>query len=91
MIEGSAYRGHEGLAAYFEHADAAWERIQLVLGEDFREVGERLVGSVEIYGKARARGLEVRVPVSSVADAQEQNVKQLHAYRTQDEALAARR
>src|SRR2546429_5806632 len=35
MIEHSAYRGHDGLTAYFEDADAAWERIQLALGETF--------------------------------------------------------
>jgi ketosteroid isomerase-like protein len=89
MIEHSAYRGHDGLAAYFRDADAAWERIQLALGEDFRELGERLVGSMEIYGKARASGLEVRVPVSWVAAVREGKVKQLHAYPTEAEALAA--
>jgi len=89
LIEHSAYRGPDGLTAYFEDADAAWERIQLALGEDFREVGERLVGSMEIYGKARASGLEVRVPVSWVATVQEGRVKQLHGYRTEAEALAA--
>ena len=89
MIEDTVYRGHDGLAAYFRDADAAWERIQLALGEDFREVGQRLVGSVEIYAKARASGVEVRVPVSWVATVQEGKVKQLRAYRTEAEAVAA--
>jgi ketosteroid isomerase-like protein len=89
MIEHAAYRGHQGLAAYFKDADAAWERIQLSLGEDFREVGGCLVGSVEIYGKARASGLEVRVPVSWVADVAGGKVKRLRAYTNEAEALAA--
>jgi ketosteroid isomerase-like protein len=89
MIEHAAYRGHQGLAAYFKDADAAWDRIQLALGEDFRDVGGHLVGSVEIYGKARASGLEVRVPVSWVADVASGKVKRLRAYTTEAEALAA--
>jgi ketosteroid isomerase-like protein len=89
MIEATTYRGHQGLRAYFEDADAAWDLIRVALREDFREVGDRLVGSVEIYGRARASGLEVRVPVSWVAEIANGTIKRLHAFTSEAEALQA--
>jgi ketosteroid isomerase-like protein len=63
MVETTTYRGHDGLRKYFEDADSAWEVIEARL-DGFREFGEHFLATGELYGRGRASGLEVVVPLA---------------------------
>jgi ketosteroid isomerase-like protein len=89
LIETTSYQGHQGLRDYFDDADKAWEEIRVRLRDDFRPVDDCLVGSVEIYGRARASGLEVSVGVVWVAELREKRVARIYSYETEADALAA--
>src|SRR5688572_21485320 len=65
LVETTTYRGHVGLRDYFEDADAAWESVEVRVDE-VREVGDLVVMLGELYGKGRASGLEVRLPLAWV-------------------------
>ena len=89
VIETTTYRGHEGLRKYFEDADSTWGEIQ-VRFDDVRDAGGDLVYACgELYGKGRASGLEVQVPLACVAEVRDGKLTRLQSYETADEALKA--
>jgi ketosteroid isomerase-like protein len=89
LIEATTYRGHEGLRQYYEDAQAAWEEIQVRI-DDPREVRDGvLYFSGELYGRGRASGLEVRVPLAWIAEIHDGKVTSLRSYQSEAEALEA--
>jgi ketosteroid isomerase-like protein len=89
LIETTTYRGHEGLHKYFEDAQAAWAEIQVRL-DAIREVRPCvLYFSGELYGRGRASGLEVRVPLAWVSQIHEGKVTSLRSYQSETAALEA--
>jgi ketosteroid isomerase-like protein len=88
LVETTVYRGHDGLRKYFEDADAAWEGIQVRRAEP-RAVGDCTISFGELYGKGRASGLEVRVPLAWVSEWREGKLARLEAYESKAEALEA--
>ena len=64
-VEAATYRGHDGLREYFKDADSAWEVIEARVAE-IRDLGERFLARGELYGKGRASGLKVTVPLVGV-------------------------
>lgn len=89
LIETTVYRGLEGLRSYFADSDAAWETIQGRFDE-VREVDdERDIYVGELRGQGRASGLEVRLPVSWVAEWRVGKLIRLDAYLSKEQALEA--
>jgi ketosteroid isomerase-like protein len=88
LIETTVYRGHDGLRRYFADADAAWETIQVRLDE-IREVEDGTVSYGELYGKGRASGLEVRVPLAWVGETRDGKMVRLQTYASKEAALEA--
>ena len=89
VIETTTYWGHEGLDKYFADAESAWKEIH-VRFDDLRDAGDALVfASGELYGRGRASGLEVRVPLAWVAEVRNGKVTRLQSYETKAEALEA--
>jgi ketosteroid isomerase-like protein len=88
LVETTTYRGHDGVRKYFEDADAAWVVVEVRLGE-IREVGDHVVASGELYGKGRASGLEVRVPLVWVGAFSGGKLAWVHTYETEAAALEA--
>ena len=89
LLETTTYRGHEGLRRYFEDADSTWEEIQIRF-DDVRDAGGGLVyASGQLYGKGRASGLEVQVPLACVAEVRDGKLTRLQSYEKAQEALEA--
>ena len=88
LIETTTYRGHDGLREYFEDADAAWEAVEVQLGE-VREFADYFVVSGELHGKGRASGLEVRLPLWWVSTFKGGKIARLRPYESEAEALEA--
>jgi ketosteroid isomerase-like protein len=88
LVETTIYRGHDGLRRYFEDADAAWEEIQVRRAEP-RAVGDRTISHGELYGKGRASGLVVRVPMAWVSEWHGGKLVRLETYESKAEALEA--
>ncbi|MDX6615859.1 MAG: hypothetical protein QOD60_950 [Solirubrobacterales bacterium] len=89
LIETTTYWGHEGLKEYLADADSAWEEIHVRL-DDVRDAGDGLIySSGELYGRGRASGLEVRVPLAWVSEISDGNFTRIQSYQTVAEALKA--
>ncbi len=88
MIETTTYRGHDGLRKYFEDADSAWEVVEARL-EEVRDFGERFLATGELYGKGRASGLEVVLPLAWVGAIVGGKIAWVHTHETEAAALEA--
>src|SRR4051812_1200051 len=88
MMEATTYRGHDGLRRYFEDADSAWEVIEARL-EDVREFGEHFLATGELYGKGRASGLEVVLPLAWVGAIVAGKIAWVHTHQTEAAAIEA--
>jgi ketosteroid isomerase-like protein len=89
LIETTTYLGHEGLDKYFADAESAWEEIHVRL-DDVRDAGHGLIySSGELYGRGRASGLEVRVPLAWVSEISDGKLTRLQSYQSAAEALEA--
>jgi ketosteroid isomerase-like protein len=89
LIEKTTYWGHEGLRKYFADAESAWEEIHIRV-DDLRDAGDRLIySSGELYGRGRASGLEVQVPLAWVTEISDGKLTRLQSYQTAAEALEA--
>ncbi len=51
-VEGSSFRGREGVEGYFEALHATWEEVRLV-AEEVRDLGESVLWLGRIKGRGR--------------------------------------
>jgi ketosteroid isomerase-like protein len=87
-VEGGSVKGPEGLAHFFEEMDESWETFRIEL-EDFRLVGEAVLGHGRVIAKGRGSGLELDQPISSVMHIRDGKIARLQSYLDPEEALAA--
>ncbi len=86
-VEGDAYRGHDGLARYFEEMRTSWERLE-VLPDEIRPHGDAYVS----LGRVRARstsGVDITQPFAFVAQFEGGQIKRLEAFLDHASALEA--
>ncbi len=88
MIETTTYRGHEGLRKYFADAESAWVAIEARL-QEVRDFGERFLATGELYGKGRASGMEVVLPLAWAGAIVGGKISWVHTYETEAAALEA--
>ena len=89
LIETATYRGHAGLHRYLADADAAWERIEARIDE-VREIADGVIyASGELYGKGRASGLEVHVPLWWLSEIGDGRLVSLRSYQSEADAMQA--
>jgi ketosteroid isomerase-like protein len=89
LIETTTYRGHPGLRRYLRDADAAWEQIEAHL-KDAREIRAGVVfASGELYGRGRASGLEVRLPLWWLGEIRGGKLASVRSYQSEAQAREA--
>jgi ketosteroid isomerase-like protein len=88
IVEGGSYRGREGMARYFAEAKETWEYLS-VSGEEFRDLGDKVLVVGRMEGRGRSSGVEVDTPYSMVVDFRDGKVVRSRAFLDHDEALRA--
>ena len=85
-VEGDSYRGREGIERYFEMLGDTWEELH-VLGDEIRDLGDRVLVLGRVEGRGRGSGVQVDAPVGFVLDFRGVKVSRVRAYLDQGEAL----
>jgi ketosteroid isomerase-like protein len=88
VVEGGSYRGREGLARYFAEAEETWSDLT-VSGEEFRDLGDRVLVLGRMEGRGRSSGVRVDTPYTMIVEFREGKISRSCAYLDHDEALRA--
>jgi ketosteroid isomerase-like protein len=85
-VESDGYRGHGGVAAYFEEIEPIWDQVA-PHGESYHVHGDQVIviGSCHIRG--HGSGIETQSPMAWVITVQEDRIVAHHAFATAEEAL----
>jgi ketosteroid isomerase-like protein len=90
-VEGVAldgYRGREGIETYLGEIGDTWEKLR-VLGDEFRDLGDRVLVLGRVKGRGRGSGVEVEAPLAIIFDFRDGKMSRSKAYLDHDEALRA--
>jgi ketosteroid isomerase-like protein len=87
-VEGTSYRGVDGLRKYFAEIESTWEDTRFELDE-FHETGERALVVVRVLGRARASGVPLDQRTAQVWTWREGKVWRNVVYLDADEAREA--
>jgi ketosteroid isomerase-like protein len=86
-VEGTGFRGREGLDAYFAAASDTWEEFRIV-ADEFRPFGDdRILVLGRIEGSGRGSGVQVETPWACVYDFDGDRLSRIRAFLGHDEAL----
>ncbi|MHB8234092.1 MAG: nuclear transport factor 2 family protein [Solirubrobacteraceae bacterium] len=88
VVEGGSYRGREGMARYFSEAEETWESF-CVSGEEFRDLGGRVLVLGRMEGRGRSSGVVVDTPYTMIVEFRDGKVSRSRAYLDHAEALRA--
>ena len=87
-VEGGSYRGREGVARYFSEAEEIWEELS-VTGDEFRDLGDRVLVLGRMEGRGRSSGVEVDTAYTMIVEFRAGRVSRTRAYLDHAEALRA--
>jgi ketosteroid isomerase-like protein len=87
-VEGGSVKGVEGLGRFFEEMDQSWETFRIEM-EEFRLVGDQVVGRGRVLAKGRGSGVELDQPLGSLLSFEGDKMARLQSYLDPEEALAA--
>jgi ketosteroid isomerase-like protein len=87
-VEGGSVKGPEGLARFFEAMDESWESFRIEV-EEFRLIGDQVVGRGRVLAKGRGSGVELDQPLGSLLSFEGDKIARLQSYLDPEEALAA--
>jgi ketosteroid isomerase-like protein len=87
-VEGGSYRGLEGLQRYFTEAAETWEEFS-VSGEDFRDLGDKVLVVGRMRGRGRSSQVEVDTAYTMITEFREGRIARSRSYLDHDEALRA--
>jgi len=87
-VEGEVFRGHEGVATYFDRLRGAWSEFHF-LADQYRDLGDTVLVLGRLRGFGRSGGVPVESPVGAVWELRDGKIWRLRAYLTHDEAIAA--
>lgn len=88
VVEGGSHRGREGLARYFSEAEETWSELN-VSGEEFHDLGDRVLVLGRMEGQGRTSGVRVDTPYTMIVEFREGKVSRSRAYLDHAEALRA--
>jgi ketosteroid isomerase-like protein len=88
VVEGGSYRGLEGMARYFSEAEETWKYFS-VSGEEFRDLGDRVLVVGRMEGRGRSSGVELDTAYTMLVEFREGKVARSRAYLDHAEALRA--
>lgn len=88
VLDGGAYRGHDGIHRFIADADDDIEHMTVRLEEAF-EIGENVVVYGAIAGRGRGSGMDLDLPLGWVLRVRNGRVDHLRAYPERNDALEA--
>lgn len=86
IVEGGSFRGREGIENYFEESHDTWEEL-FVLGDEFCDLGNRVVVLGRTRGIGRGSGVQADAPIGMVWDFSRIKLSRVRAYLDHGEAL----
>jgi ketosteroid isomerase-like protein len=87
-VEGGSYEGRKGMARYSSEAEATWEYLS-VSGDEYRDLGDRVLVLGRLQGRGRISGVEVDTAYTMIVEFRDGKVSRSHAYLDHAEALRA--
>jgi len=87
-VEGEIFWGREGIETYFGRMRDAWEEF-LAVGDEFRDLGDRVLWRGRLQGRGRGSGVPVSAPLDILYDVRAGKVSSMHSFLDHDEALRA--
>ena len=87
-VEGLSFHGLEGLEVFYAHTQETWEHVRVV-GDDFRDLGNRVLMLGRLEGRGMGSGVPVRAFLALIFDLRGDKVSRVRGYLDRDEALQA--
>ena len=87
-VEGTSYRGPEGLAAYYRGVGDTWEEMRLVV-EEARDLDEHVLVLGRMRVRGRGSGVPVETPMASIHDLRDGKISRVRVFFDLDEAFKA--
>jgi len=87
-VEGDPYRGREGIETFLREVDETWEEF-LPVPEEYRDLGDRVLGLGRLRTRGRSSGVPVDSPWGGIYDLRGGEVSRIRTYLDHDEALKA--
>ena len=87
-IEGSSYKGREGMERYFEDYNEARERF-MVENDEYRSVDDRVLACGRLDAIGRGSGVPVTTPIWTVIEFRGGKVSRARVFHDRGEALRA--
>src|SRR6478752_2362496 len=87
-IEGESFFGRDGIRAYFDRLDGAWERFHIVAVE-WRDQADMVLLLGRVEGRGKTSGATVDSPLGIAFNLREGMISRSRAYLDHDDALKA--
>lgn len=87
-FSGGAFRGREGIESYVREVGDAWEEYRVV-GEDFRDLGDRVLALSRVEALGAGSGAQVDSPMGQVYHFRGGKIARIRTYLDHGEALKA--
>jgi ketosteroid isomerase-like protein len=87
-VEGSGYRGREGIETYLMEISDTWEEV-CILGDEFRDLVSRVLVLGRAEGRGRGSGVPVHAPQGIIFDVRGGKISRVRSYLDHAEALWA--
>ncbi len=88
IVGGSGFRGREGIEKYLVDIRDTWEEYR-VLGEELRDLGDRVLMLGRIEGRGRGSRAWIDAPTGTIFDFRDGKVSRVRTYLDHAEALRA--
>jgi len=88
IVAGGIFRGREGVENYFHESRDTWEKL-LVLGDEFRDHGDRVLVLGRTEGAGRGSGVQADAPIGMIFDFRGSKLLRIRAYLNHGEAVRA--
>ena len=87
-LDGSGYRGREGVETFAADTRENWEELQ-VIAEEFRDLGDRVLVLGRMKGRGKGSGVPVDQPFATILDFRADRISRSWVYLDRAEGLRA--
>jgi ketosteroid isomerase-like protein len=87
-VEGDTYRGREGIEAFLGEVDETWDEFR-PLPEEYRDLGDRVLGLGRLRTRGRGSGVPVDSPWGGVYDVRAGSISRIRTFLDHREAMRA--
>ncbi len=88
QLEGTSYRGHDGVRRFYEDLNTDWEDLRLPYDE-VREIGDSVVVFARLVARGRTSGVNLDVPIGQLWELRDGKILTLRAFSEPEDALRA--